>query len=335
MDDIARHLGISKYSVSRALAGKPGVSEETRRRVLTAARDLGYRVPARDGSPGRRGRNLVLIIRSDEVHDHEFWMEVIAGCEGAARSAGFNLITRPLGTEEMELQPSLDDVAGLLVAGSRARPAMEPYTSRGIPTVLITYPKPLEPYDTVTGADWEGGYAVAEHLLKLGHKRLVFVSDTPEKPSHANRFKGFCAALEAAGDPEVEVQAITIDSQSPGASFEKAFIGLAEGGQRPSAVFCATDGLALTVMWALNRNGLAVPHDVSVVGCNGIMEAERSVPKLTTLEIPKRLIGAEAVRTLLDRLTSPGAPHVPRRLSFTPTLVIRESTAAPALRAPV
>src|SRR5690606_18514804 len=143
MDDIARHLGISKYSVSRALAGKPGVSEETRRRVLTAARDLGYRVPARDGSPTRRGRNLVLIIRSDEVHDHEFWMEVIAGCEGAARSAGFNLITRPLGPEEMGLQPSLDGVAGLLVAGSRARPAMEPYTSRGIPTVLITYPKPL------------------------------------------------------------------------------------------------------------------------------------------------------------------------------------------------
>src|SRR5690606_8250785 len=123
------------------------------------------------------------------------------------------------------------------------------------------------------------------------------------------------------------VQAITIDSQSPGASFEKAFMGLAEGGERPTAVFCATDGLALTVMWALNRNGLEVPHDVSVVGCNGIMEAERSVPKLTTLEIPKRLIGAEAVRTLLDRLTSPGVTHVPRRLSFTPTLVIRESTA--------
>lgn len=336
MDDIAEHLGISKYSVSRALAGKPGVSDETRQRVLNAARELGYRVPSRDGGSGRpRGRNLVLIIRSDEVHDHEFWMEVIAGCEGAARSAGFNLITRPLGLEEMKLQPSLDDVAGLIVAGSRARPAMEPYTSRGIPTVLITYPKPLEPYDTVTGADWEGGYAVGEHLLKLGHKRMVFVSDTPEKPSHAHRFKGFRAALEAAGDPEIQVKGIAIDSRSPGASFEKAFMEMADGGQRPTAVFCATDGLALTVMWALNRNDLEVPRDVSVVGCNGIMEAERSVPKLTTLEIPKRLIGSQAVRTLIERIGAAGAPHVPRRLSLIPTLIIRESTAAPAVRAPV
>ena len=82
-------------------------------------------------------------------------------------------------------------------------------------------------------------------------------------------------------------------------------------------------------MWALNRNGLRVPEDVSVVGCNGIIEAQRSVPKLTTLHIPKRAIGAEAVRLLMAAIEGERPDDVPRRISLPPSLVVRESTAPP------
>src|SRR5690625_3403171 len=95
MDDLATHLGISKYSVSRALSGKSGVSEQTRERVWAAARKLGYELP-RANSEGRRKQRgqLVLVMSRDEVHDHEVWMDVISGCEEAARQVGYSLITR-------------------------------------------------------------------------------------------------------------------------------------------------------------------------------------------------------------------------------------------------
>lgn len=328
ISDIAEHLGISKYSVSRALAGKSGVSEATRARVIAAAKELGYQPGSRDGQANPvRSHNLVLIIRRDEVHDHEFWMEVISGCEEEARRAGYDLVTRPLAREEMEQKPVLDHVAGLIVAGSRARPAMDHYLAAGIPAVLITYPHPLEKIDSVTIADWEGGYAMAHHLIELGHRRLAFVTDTPEKPSHAWRYAGFRARIERQDDARV-IQ-LYIDADAPGASFERQFMKLAGSDQRPTAVFCATDGLALTVMWALNRNGLTVPDDVSVAGCNDILEAQRSTPKLTTLQIPKRALGSQAVSLLIDMIEGRRRPGVPRRISLMPSLILRESTAAP------
>lgn len=328
MDDIADYLGLSKYSVSRALAGKSGVSEATRQRVWKAAKELGYELPG-DESARRRhlGNQIVLIIRRDEAHDYEFWMDVISGCEEAARQAGYSLVTRPLTEAEMNREPALDAVAGLIVAGSRARPAMKHYTDKGIPTVLITYPDPLEKVDAVTIADREGGYAVGEHLTSLGHRKLAFAADFPEKPSHANRCHGFVQSIRRVEG--ADVTKIVLDPDAPGASFERAFAELQAKNEQPTAVFCATDGLALTVMWALNRNGLRVPEDVSVVGCNGIIEAQRSVPKLTTLHIPKRAIGAEAVRALIATIKGERPDDIPRRISLPPSLVIRESTAPP------
>lgn len=327
MDDIAEHLGLSKYSVSRALAGKPGVSEATRQRVWKAAKELGYEFLGEERARRHLGHQIVLIIRRDEAHDYEFWMDVISGCEEAARKAGYSLVTRPLTEAEMNREPALDAVAGLIVAGSRARPAMKHYTAKGIPTVLITYPNPLEKIDAVTIADREGGYAVGEHLTGLGHRRLAFAADFPDKPSHANRYYGFVEAVRRVEG--ADVTRIVLDPDAPGASFERSFVRLQERGQQPTAVFCATDGLALTVMWALNRNGLRVPEDVSVVGCNGIIEAQRSVPKLTTLHIPKRAIGAEAVRLLMAAIEGERPDDVPRRISLPPSLVVRESTAPP------
>lgn len=330
IEDIAERLGLSKFSVSRALSGKPGVSDATRARVVRVAREMGYQLPTRQEPTGAKegGGNLVLIIRRDEVHDHEFWMDVMSGCEETARKIGYSLVTRPLSLEEMEQPPPLHNVDGLLVAGSRARPAMDRYLTSNIPTVLITYPEPLEDIDSVTIADYEGGFAMAEHLIQLGHRRLVFVSDTPDKPSHSWRNAGFRARVEMEQGAEIIQLAIAPDA--PGASFEKAFFNRSPVDDLPTAIFCATDGLALTVMWALNRNGVSVPDDVSVVGCNDILEAQRATPELTTLQIPKREIGTEAVLSLIQRINGERIGKPPRRLVLMPRLVVRSSTAAPS-----
>lgn len=325
LEHLSVELGISKYSVSRALSGKPGVSESTRERVVQVARELGYRHravlrPRRTASQ----RTIVLLIPHHDVDDVAYWMGLIAGASREAEDFGYTFVTRPLEAEGGHRPANLDDVAGVIVAGSRARPAMEPYLDVGVPAVLATYPGPLEPLDAVHNADHEGGLTVAQHLIGLGHQRLAFVSEALNKPSFAARACGFRDVAETG---RASVEEIGIEPDRPGASFERAYRDLAERGEGPTGIFASTDEVAFAVAWALGRLGLNVPRDVSVVGFNDAFGSARFVPPLTTLRAPTRELGAVAMRFLHERIE--GRDDAPRRFQLAPTLIIRHSTALP------
>lgn len=328
LDDIAARLSLSKYSVSRALSGKPGVSERTRSLVLSAAHDLGYYHPAvRESREVSVGGNVVLLIPREDIHDSEFWMEVTSGAEAEAQRLGFGLITRPLANDALAHPPGPHRLEGVIIAGSRAREAMGAYLEAGLPATLITYPEPLERHDTVTIGDWEGGFVAARHLTELGHRHLAFVTDRPAKPSTRERRRGFGDGLAKDGvgeHHEITLEEIQVAPENPGVSFEQVFAArLAQS--VPTGLFCSTDGVALTIIWALNRLGLKVPRDVSVVGFNDTVQAAQFVPKLTTLRVPKRDIGAAAMQSLVQQLKQ-GANHAPKRLSLPPEFILREST---------
>jgi LacI family transcriptional regulator len=327
LEDLAAELGLSKYSVSRALSGKPGVSSSTRRRVVEVARARGYR-HATLGRPGASGnrRTIVLLIPDQDIDDVEFWMGLISGASREAERLGYVFVTRPIGDATSHAPSDLDAVAGVIVAGSRARQAWEPYRDAGIATVLVTYPTPLEPYDTVHAADWEGGAVAARHLAELGHRRLAYVTEAPEKPSFAARHRGFRATAQNIGVEDVE--ALHIDAREPSLSFERAYRERAGRGQGPTGILASTDGIAFAVASALHRLGLDVPRDVSVVGFNDATASARFVPKLTTLHIPTRELGTVAMSYLHDRIESGDLP--PRRFRIVPTFVRRDSTGPPA-----
>jgi LacI family transcriptional regulator len=322
LDDIAQRVSLSKFSVSRALSGKTGVSEDTRRLVIRAARELGYQHPTLTEREVSTNRNIILLIPREDVHDGEFWMEVISGAEAEAERLGFGLVTRPLANDALSNKPSPQWMQGLIVAGSKAREAMASYLEMKIPITLITYPKPLELFDTVTIADWEGAYVAGRHLIELGHTRLAFVSDRPYKPSNAERARGFIEVIAA--HKGIQFEEFHIQSDEPSISFEKAYAAALERGTQPTALFASTDGVAFNVMWALNRLGLKVPEDVSVVGFNDTIQASQFVPKLTTLRVPKRHIGAVAMQSLYRRIKGEDGPA--RRLSLPPEFILRDST---------
>lgn len=322
LDDIAARLGISKYSVSRALTGKPGVSEATRRRVLQIARELQYRDFAREDATTEGDGLVVLLIPYQDLEDGEFWMGVMAGAVSEATELGYAFVTQPLtGDDEVARVPS-QQVRGVIVAGSKARPALQPYAEAGVPTSLVTYATPLEKFDTVHAADQEGGTAAARHLIELGHRRLAYVTEGPEKPSFAARSRGF----HDGADGGVTVTDLHIDRDEPGLSFERQFRALAESGKAPTGILASTDSVAFAIAAALGRLGLLVPKHVSLIGFNGGAASSRFVPKLTTLQIPTRDIGANAMRFLHERIEGLHAPA--RRLQLAPTLVLRDSTAA-------
>lgn len=332
LTDVAARLGISKYSVSRALSGRSGVSEGTRRKVFDAARELGYRHAALARPRLEAGRqSIVLLIPRHDVEDPEFWMGLISGASREAEALGYTFVTRPLERAGTDVPAPRSEVAGVIVAGSRARSALAPYLEAGVPASLVTYPEPLEPCDAVHSADFEGGAIVASHLVGLGHTHLAYVTEAPEKPSFAARARGFReTALQLAG---IEIEEIHIDPNEPGLSFEGAFRRLAERGHGPTGILSSTDGLAFTVAWALGRIGLDVPSDVSLVGFNDAVESARFVPKLTTLRIPTEELGASAMRFLHERVVALDDRSPARRLQLIPTFVLRESTAPPRVTA--
>jgi LacI family transcriptional regulator len=317
LDDIAAHTGLSKYSVSRALAEKSGVSAETRERIQDAARSLGYRATKAKAEQRERYRAL-LFVPYEDVSDHEFWMETIGGAEQEAVLLGIDLITRPF-REGMPLQSASERVDGVVVAGSLARHASDGYVRRGTPIAMITYPNPLEDCDFVTVADAEGAAAVAQHVCKLGHTRLGFVTRALHKPTYTERLRGFQQTAQELGS-SVEVFLI-----ADGADFEAQYRALVQQGKAPTALLCGTDGLAFTAIQALSHLGLNVPKDVSVVGFNDTPQAAQFRPKLTSVSVPKYEIGRKAVQNLHERLT--GRRTLATRTQFVPQLVVRDSCA--------
>jgi LacI family transcriptional regulator len=328
LQDIASHLRLSKYSISRALSGKGGVSERTRQDVLAAARDLGYRHPAvyEQGGDVTQGGHIVLLIPREDVHDSEFWLDVIAGAEEEANRLGYALVTRPIADDTAAASPPPSWVRGLIIAGSRAREAVAPYLEAGVPATLITYPKPLERLDSVTIGDWEGGYVAGDHLYDLGHRAIAFVTASLQKPSNAERLRGLLDSL--AQHEDATATNVVLDAHDPGISFERHYRDLERRGTPPTALFASTDSVAFTAIWALNRCGIHVPDDVSVVGFNDSSQASTFVPKLTTLRVPMRTIGTTAMHNLHGRITKE-AQTPPLRLTLPPEFVLRESTAPP------
>lgn len=327
LQDIADRLGLSRYSVSRALSGKPGVGDATRRRVLQVARELRYRDFAASDAAADGDRVVVLLIPYQDLEDGEFWLGVMAGAASVATDLGYTFVTQPItGDDDRGRVPS-QQVRGVIVAGSKARPALRPYVEAGVPASLVTYATPLEPFDTVHAADFEGGAVAADHLVALGHRRLAYVTEGPEKPSFAARARGF---RQGAKDVASVVEC-HIDRDEPGLSFERQFRAFVEAGTVPTGILASTDAVAFAVAAALGRVGLEVPTHASVIGFNGGVASSRFVPKLTTLSIPTWEIGATAMRYLDQRIDGSRGPA--RRMQLVPTLVVRDSTAACSVQA--
>lgn len=318
IQDLADKLGLSKFSVSRALSGKPGVAEATRGRVLRAAHAMGYRVNAEIAhSVGQ-----ILFVRQEiEMVSSEMWLNVQHGAEAEAERLGYSVVPRQARFIEAErLDPA---VVGMILAVPRSSAITEMAARTGLPVACAAYPEPMSRFDHAVCADWEAGMMVARMLGGLGHREVAFVHGSTLPTGRGERYRGFRdGMLEVAG---TRVEDIVFDELQ---GFRRAFLNHVRDGGAPTALFCAHDGIAVSAVSELLRLGIRIPEDISVVGYSDFAAATQISPKLTTVRVPHQEIGAAMVRTIADRLTSPeGAARPPLRLSLLSELVRRESTA--------
>jgi LacI family transcriptional regulator len=318
IQDLADRLGLSKFSVSRALSGKPGVAESTRSRVLQAARAMGYRAHAETAHPVGQ----ILFVRSEiDPVSSELWFNIMQGAEVEAERLGYSVVPRQARylTGATNLDPA---VVGLILAVPRPSDIAEIAARSGVPVVCASYVEPLVRFDHVVGADWESGVAVARMLTGMGHRHVAYIHGSSVPLGRIERFRGFRDGMLET--PGTVVEDIVYDEAG---GFRRPFLTYLRNGGTPTALFCAHDGIAVSAVSELLRMGLRIPEDVSVVGYSDFACATQISPHLTTVRTPQTEMGAAMVRCIADRLALPeNRSRAPVRIALAAEIVRRAST---------
>ena len=318
---IALETGLSKFAVSRALAGKSGVSEETRSRVAATAERLGYRK-----APPTEPRRIGVVFNDTDIINSELQMQIQSGVQREAARLG--LAVRIHGTHDpADLEPIARACDGLMICGPHDRAGLMRAYATGTPIVRQGWVDPLEPVDHVSGTDHEAGSAVATYLLGLGHREIAYVHGDPGYRGRRERLYGLREVLEQAEG--VTLHDLTWEDD---AGFAAVFDRLRASGARPTAYFCAHDELAVTVISELLARGTRIPEDASVVGFGDFSAALQILPRLTTVKVLGVEIGAMAVQLLHSRIAVPGFPSTPLRVLI-PARIVERQSVGPATRA--
>ncbi|WP_280450103.1 LacI family DNA-binding transcriptional regulator [Nocardia brasiliensis] len=328
MEDVAERAGVSRALVSLVMRNSPKVSEHRRRAVLEAAKDLGYQPHIMARSLASRTSNIVGVMVSDLRN--AFFADVVEGMDTAAQEFGLELILntgrRSAARERTALESLLAFRPGGIILLSPILPAAAIRdAAQQAPVVLVSRSSAIPGVDTVND-DGEVGAALAvDHLVSLGHRRIVHL-DGGGAFTAAPRRKGYRAAMERHGLEPMVIPSEHTDAA--GLAAVRKLLNLFSRDNFPTALVCGNDFNAVGAMSALEEAGLRVPDDVSIVGYDNTSLAALRHVSLTTIDQPRIQMGALAVEALAERLRDDRTEPVRRRLQ--PSLVVRATTSAPS-----
>lgn len=327
--DIAAETGVSIATVSHALRNPGRVSEETRRRVLAAAKKAGY-TPNRLAASLRTARSGNIVVIIPDVAD-SLNGKIITGIENVARSRGYSvLLGNTQGSEKREREfaaMTLSSQADGIILMSHRMPFVAPAGGLVVaelpPLVNGCENTGIEGIPCVSVDDRQAAIDATNHLLELGHQEIAVITGDMESASSRNRLQGFREAMQAAG-LTVNEDWLTYGKYLPGDG-ESAARQLMIQKDRPTAIFCFSDEMAIGCMHALQEQGFDVPGDMSVMGFDGIPFARYVTPSLTTIAQPTEEIGAACARILFDLIE--GNPPETAQTFLPHELLVRDSTA--------
>lgn len=337
ISQVAARAGVSTTTVHFVLHNTGRTSETTRRRVLEAAAELGYR-PNRLARGLRAQRSQILGVLVPGLRNP--WVaHVVEGIEIAAREIDHGLllacsygeVSRERAAVEMLREQAVD---GLVVIptdplGSSAH--LRQLVEEGYPLVLADWGLPGLEAPSVSVDNFQGGYLAGQHLTRIGCRNIGFVTNVSwmrRWPVASERLQGCNQALQEANLPPATVLGPNVPDVLPEERFGfEAVSAYLEAGGELDGLFAVNDVIACGALQALACHGLRVPADVSVIGFDDQDLAPYLSPPLTTIHQPMRDIGSEAVRLLMEAIQPQESACAAKRLLLPPTLVVRRSCA--------
>jgi len=329
IQDLAAELGVHKATVSRALSGKPGVSDDVRKRILHAAYEHGFYPNGTARSLATSVTETIALVFCDETSDfltNPFYSKVLAGIAEETSRTGFSLafcsFSLPVKGKRQVLPKIMRErrADGFLFVGDQDDTLIKYTRNLGYPLVLIDHLFGKNQFDAVSIDNVKGGKLAVKHLVELGHQRIGFIGGSLDSPSFAQRREGYRAGLVEAGLTE-EPALIQVGDNHGGYEHMLKLLAMR---RPPSAVFACNDVNAVKAVKAIQEMGFSVPHDVSIVGFDDSRRASETWPTLTTIRVDAEAMGRMGVEKLVARIQ--GNRNPPRQTLIDVKLVIREST---------
>jgi LacI family transcriptional regulator len=328
--DIARKMGVSVSTVSRALSGHPDISEETRKRIEALARELDYH-PNTLAKSLQQKQSLVIGVVVPQVK-HYFFASIMAGITDVAYQAGFTVMICQ-SNEDFEREKSNIDVllshrvAGLLISVSMATQSCDHFVRlkrRGVPLVFFDRVCTEVEAPTVVVDDYDGAFRAGEYLVEKGYRRFGHLGG-PEFLSICRlRYEGFRDAAARHG-LAIRDEWIVRGGLNEEDGTESMSRLLERGGELPDAIFCVTDPVAMGALGLLKRRGIRIPEQMAVMGFTDNPMADLIEPPLTTVRQPAYEIGRTAAELLIDQIQNKQARENPVHKILKTELIIRKS----------
>lgn len=330
LKDIARDLGVSLITVSKALRGATDISEETRRRVLKRVEELHYRpnMQARGLAGGKS--YIVGLVVPDLLHP--FFAEFAKSLNGVLRQHNYGLI---LASSEEDPAIEQDEIRAVLARGVDAiliascQSSLDGFygvEDQRTPVILVDRDFPRLRANFVGTDDYRAGYLATEHLVSTGKRRIAHIEGPENLAPAADRRRGYEAALVAAKH-KVNRKYVVAISKVEELGEEGGFEGmrrLLSTRPRPDAVFCYNDLIAIGAIAAVHDAGLSIPRDIAFVGCGNVRYSSYLRVPLSSIDQSTSELGKSAGELALDLIRDHAG--APRKIRIAPRLIIRASS---------
>lgn len=326
MEDVARLAGVSRALVSLVIRDSPKVSDRSRRDVLAAAEQLGYRPNLIARNLASR-RTMTIGVLLNDLHN-PFFAEVadgiLEGADGTDYRVLFSTGRRRPGDEAEAVEAFLElRVDGVILVSPHIPVSQIEAAAGDVPLVVVCRSLRSQVVDTVTNDERVGADLAVGHLVELGHRQIVHI-DGGRGAGGPQRRAGYRRAMRQHG---LAGQARIVHGDFTEESGARAVSELLEGDGLPTAIFAANDVSAVGALDRLEEAGLRVPEDVSLIGYDNTSLAAMHHMSLTTIDQPRAAMGRLAFETLLERIGRSRPAAVSHAVM--PSLVVRRSTAPP------
>jgi LacI family transcriptional regulator len=330
--DVAKAAGVSVTTVSHALSETHSsrVNARTVEHIKAVAGDLGY-APNRLASGLRNQRSQILGLVSDEITTTPFAGAMIQGAQDAASEHGHLLMVVNSGLDnELERHEiralKQHQVDGIIYARMYNQVVSVPEELQGMPSIVLDATTDNPALSSVVPDEFGAGESAAGLLVEAGHHRIAMINNEDDIPAAHGRLAGFRAGLERYGLVLGPGQLVSAHPSTAGG--REAALRLLSAAERPTALFCFNDQMAMGAYQAAGHLGLKIPDDLSVVGVDNLeLIADGLWPGLSTVALPHYEMGRWAVLQLLAELENPETPRA-HEASNCP-LVVRDSVAPP------
>lgn len=329
MLDIANKLGVSVVTVSNALAGRDGVSEQMRRKICDTAEEMGYKpsntkTDKKKSAVPKLGKSVGILTSERFVGSRgTFYWELTANISN--RLSAMNVLTVyeciSRDNEKNAVLPTMINekkVDGMIVIGQIRREYIAKLSKVELPLVFVDFYDNRYDIDSVNSDSFHGGYMLTDYLVEKGHRKIGFFGTVNATSSINDRFLGYIKCLMESG-LEYRSDWTIGDRDERGLLYDKIVFP----DEMPTAFVCNSDETAFRVISALKSKGVRVPEDISVVGYDNYTVSSICIPTITTVEVDLEKMAAESVKIMAKKLSDPS--HKEGRKIISGRLIVKNS----------